>query len=161
MAIDAVQGYALETLLAWIQINVAAGLLYIGLPAARHRNKLLDAIAERLEAESFEDEELWSRNSYLDLLRGPKFQKAHNLVATWFSELLESKTSKLSAVTAQFFAPQSEDGANKPPYSYLWFKNNLDKGMVILATFSSAYLFLLPFSRFAGSRRLRMWLRAF
>ena len=93
MTLDQAEPHVLQTLLTWIQISVAAGLLYVGLPAARYRSKLLDAIAELLKNEApLMDNDHQKRSAYSESLRSPTFQEKHNLVATWIGELLESKT---------------------------------------------------------------------
>ena len=73
---------ALDILLILVQINVAIGMLYVGLPAARYRNKLrANMLRElRLQRDAFSDTDV-SWEIYGNCLRQKDFQKAHNYLS--------------------------------------------------------------------------------
>lgn len=109
----------MDELLSLLQINIALGILYIGLRGGRYREKLLRSLAELIESKI---ERLSTATEY-DRLAGSdeKFQKRHHTVARWIPELPADRIADIDTVTKRFGTTR------KPPMLYRWFRGNWDK----------------------------------
>ena len=153
----------LDILLALVQINAAAGFLYVGLPAARYRNRLHDNIHRTLKEQFFNEgkdeengeNEEWDRDKYSEILREASFQSSHNYLSMWIGELSEFSARSVDEAITGFFASSvklADTTVNqklrqklrawwartKPPLTYRWLKNDWDRRIVIASTFAPA-----------------------
>ena len=134
----------LDILLVLVQVNVALGALYIGLPVARYRVRLYDSIIDLLARQSFSESDVWGEQ-----LRRPSIQKAYNQVSLWVGEILENKAGELEQVVTRVFDPeaQKEDqDAEELDWQYRWFRSNWDRVVVTIVNFLPVYLVLGPFA---------------
>ena len=144
---------ALDILLAFVQINVAIGTLYAGLPAARYRSKLRDNILRELKRKSdvFKDADVWSKDNYGERLRQVDFQKAHNYLSMWVEEILESQAVvEFDQVVVRFLqnpthSVEQDYEKENAPRSYRWFKSDWDRKVVVFTTFAPLVLLLVDF----------------
>ena len=144
---------ALGILLALVQINVAVGMLYAGLPAARYRNKLKNNMLEELKHQSgaFKDIDIsWA--NYSNCLLSKDFQSSHNYLTVWIEEILKGQDlSQFDDVVVRFLENLTKpDGkgskADNPSCSYWWFKNDWDRWVVVPMTFAPVTLLIVaPF----------------
>ena len=152
---------ALDMLLAFVQINVAIGTLYAGLPAARYRNKLQDNMLRELERKSdvFKDADVWSKDNYGERLRQVDFQKAHNYLSMWIEEMFESQAVvEFDQVVVRFLlnpthTVEQDYERENAPRSYRWFKSDWDRKVVVLTTFAPWCCFYWIFSCSKASDR--------
>ena len=109
----------MDELLSLLQINIALGILYIGLRGGRYRDKLLRSLAELIgnRAQQFREVPEYDRLAGID----DKFQKRHHAVARWVSELPADRLADMDTVTRRFATTKS------PPLLYRWFRDNWDK----------------------------------
>ena len=109
----------MDELLSLLQINIALGILYIGLRGGRYREKLLRALAELIgnREQQFREAPEYDRLAGID----DKFQKRHHAVARWVSELPADRMDDMDAVTRRFATTK------KPPLLYRWFRGHWDK----------------------------------
>ena len=109
----------MDELLSLLQINIALGILYIGLRGGRYRDKLLRSLAELIgnRAQQFREAPEYDRLAGID----DKFQKRHHAVARWVSELPADRLADMDTVTRRFATTKS------PPLLYRWFRDNWDK----------------------------------
>ena len=84
-------GNALDILLCLLQINVAIGILYIGLPTARYRNRLHSEITKIMRGRESEIE----RVAYRDAMLNQKFADTHYYVSMWLQEIPDSYSRKI------------------------------------------------------------------
>ena len=109
----------MDELLSLLQINIALGILYIGLRGGRYRQKLLRLLAKLIDhrAQQFREAPEYDRLAGVD----DKFQKRHHAVARWVSELPADRMDDIDAVTRRFATTK------RPPLLYRWFRGNWDK----------------------------------
>ena len=130
----------LDILLSMLQINVALGILYIGLEVARYRKRLiaqLETIKQNevdllvLDADgNLSDSRL---NAYSNLLgRDSNFGKAHYYLCTWVCELPVRQDMDSGELEADLFS--QAERMPKPPRLYRWFKGDLDRWTTFVVT---------------------------
>lgn len=100
--------------LSLLQINIALGILHIGLRGGRYREKLLRSLAELIDtrAQQFREALEYDRLAGID----DKFQRRHHAVARWVSELPADRMDDIDAVTRRFTTTKM------PPLLYRWFR---------------------------------------
>lgn len=109
----------MDELLSLLQINIALGILHIGLRGGRYREKLLRSLAELIDtrAQQFREALEYDRLAGID----DKFQRRHHAVARWVSELPADRMDDIDAVTRRFTTTKM------PPLLYRWFRGHWDK----------------------------------
>ena len=119
-----------------LEVSIAVGVLYVSLPAARYREKLFDAIVAGFRAENT----IVSRRTKaaLDRLRSTESPISNDffVLAMWCGELPPGRRNDVKGTAADFFADVTDP--SRPPWSYLWFRANLDK------TFSALFAVAVP-----------------
>lgn len=130
----------LDILLSMLQINVALGILYIGLEVARYRKRLTAQLEEikKTEVDTLvldADGKLSNvrMNSYRDLLgRDKRFSDTHYYLCTWIGELPLSPDANLRNPDADLFS--QVDRVPKPPWPYRWYKRDVDRWSTFIVT---------------------------
>ena len=115
-----------------LQISIALGILYIGLQAARYRNRIYEGIVSAIlaQTEALDADELAAPEYKDRLSRDSKLSTAHHRVSMWLGELPIAYSEQLKATVADSFSDSTrKDGA---PCVYRWFKSNADRFCVFL-----------------------------
>ena len=108
-----------------LAVNIAFGTLYLGLPAARYRTKLLDSIESRFRSKQYSDD---AKAKLRERLAESKvLLHQYHRAATWAKEVTANRLRNTSA--SLFEAVKDPDPL---PLSYRWFKCNGDKGVCFL-----------------------------
>lgn len=108
-------------LLTLAAITIGIGALYIGLPEARHRRKVLNAVEIAFRSQPLDEDTQREINEKLKKVK--KFANDYHALATWRSELPNSPEPTGTAL--DLFEDTTEPG--KTPWYYRWFQLNLDK----------------------------------
>lgn len=118
----------MSTLLALAATTMGIGALYYGLPVARYRKKLHNAIEEALRSQSYSKDihDKISKN----LREDNSFARDYHSLAMWYSELPGSTREELKGTVADVFEGVSQTG--ELPAYYEWFKYNIDKATSLL-----------------------------
>lgn len=137
-----------DALLALIQINVAVGLLYIGLPAARYRNRLHRSVFRIIEDYGINRRPNWEWSVYSKIALDPAHQDNVNYLSALIYQLHKSGVDEVqSHVPKNLFdliSEWDESSAEKHlPDEYLLFKRHYDKFGVVFFTFAPSILLAL------------------
>lgn len=149
----------MSTLLALAATTMGIGALYYGLPVARYRKKLHNAIEEALRSQSYAEDihEKISENLRDDI----SFSMDYHTLAMWYSELPGSTREELKGTVADVFDGVSQTG--ELPSYYVWFKYNFDKftSLLIAVLVPLVGLWLLHYNPdFIGQNKIwcELWL---
>ena len=137
-----------DALLALIQINVAVGLLYIGLPAARYRNKLHVSVFRIIEDYEIKKRPNWEWSVYSKIALDPAHQDNVNYLSALIYQLHRSGVEEVQRCVPKnlfdLIAEWDESSAEKHlPDEYRRFKRHYDKFSVVFFTFAPSILLAL------------------
>ena len=114
-----------DLLIALLQVNIASGFFYVGLQAARYRNRLYDRIVDLFNSKfSIYRSSLPERYSR-QLRTDGEFSQAHYKVAMWIIELPSEYDSRLRRRIKKPFTGAQNTG--QLPKIYRWYKSNYDR----------------------------------
>ena len=130
----------LDILLSMLQINVALGILYIGLEVARYRKRLTAQLEEIKQTEVDilvldADGKLSETRlkAYRNLLgRDSDFGTAHYYLCTWIGELPVRQDVDSGEPEAELFS--QVERVPEPPRLYRWYRGDLDRWTTFVVT---------------------------
>lgn len=135
----------LDAILAILQVNIALGILYWALQAARYRDKLFEPLSRLVPdvAERDGNEEAKPLGSGLfgvAAIKDDEFPKTYYRVAKWRRLMPEKYDGDLKGTNAGLFTREPgqpgtpsklwgtlKNWRTRMPLSYRWFRSNLDK----------------------------------
>ena len=121
----------LDILLSMMQINIALGILYIGLGVSRYRNRLHEAIVASIHARVGTRDDS-TASIYAQMLDDDdEFREKHDKVSLWIGELPDRYSNQLVGTSAGLFSTKTE-GVQVPPKPYRWYKFNLDRWITFI-----------------------------
>lgn len=121
---------SLDTLLSLLQIAIALGLFYIGLPRARYRKILLEKIGRAYDR-AFDQAEPDLEHTYRELLGNDRnFADAHHEILKWLGEL----SARRNDVSDSWYGFWPKGKAVDLPWQYRWYKTNGDRWIVFVLT---------------------------
>ena len=115
-----------------LQISIALGILYVGLQAARYRNRIYEGVVSAIlaQTEALDADDLAALGYKDRLSQDSKLSTAHHRVSMWLGELPRAYSEQLKDTVADSFSDsRRKDGA---PCVYRWFKSNADRFWVFL-----------------------------
>ena len=115
-----------------LQISIALGILYIGLQAARYRNRIYEGVVSAILAqmEALDADDLAAPEYKDRLAQDSKLSAAHHRVSMWLGELPKAYSEQLKATVADSFSDSTRK--DRAPRVYRWFKFNADRFCVFL-----------------------------
>ena len=115
----------MSVFIAMCQVNIALGILYLGLPESRYREKLTDTILSRLSDSGCDDMNVES-NRYRDLMKlDGTFAVNHHYILGWVGEV---PPDKLKDKWKELLGPKKENRTSiTADLRYSWFKYRLDQ----------------------------------
>ena len=137
----------LDVVLAMLQVNIAVGVLYWALPAARYRERLFQSISESFKNRPTETDK--TSGLVGELLRDQDFSVSYHIVSNWRRALPERYDDGLEKTSAPLFSKAAAppgDSNSRPwrerlkswlrvlPLSYRWFRSDFDKYTVFALT---------------------------
>ncbi len=134
----------LEVLISICQINVALGILYVGLGESRFREKLYAAVETQIKNKDFVNVDINSK-AYSSLITGDsEFADFHHLVRDWICELPENRQAGLLSshwqALTQDDSGEIQSKKRKLPYRYHAFLQNIDKWIVSIVTIIPSFV---------------------
>lgn len=148
----------MSVFIAMCQVNIALGILYLGLPESRYREKLTETILARLSDSGCDDMDVAS-NRYRELMNTNKtFSAHHHDILGWVAEV---PTDKLNDKWRKLLDLQEEKRTSiKRDLVYLWFKYRLDQwwSLVVLVILPILAVWLFEFrNEIAGALATTSW----
>lgn len=137
-------------LLCMLQINVALGILYIGLQPARYRNRIYKNIVVECIGNADTLRQLGGSTKHKDgynskVAGDTNLSNCHHTVAMWVGELPEAYRKDLPSDMPTNINRHDSGTLEVPPWDYRWFKSNFDGNVIIFmcSIIPIIYLWLL------------------
>lgn len=150
----------MSVFIAMCQVNIALGILYLGLPESRYREKLIETILARLTDSGCDDMDVVSADYTRLTTTDETFSNHHHYILDWIGEV---PTDKLKGRWADLLDSQQYRGPTwiKRDRRYWWYKHGVDKWLTLFV------LVILPilgmwlsefYSSFAGESSMVSWM---
>lgn len=142
-----------------LEISLVMGVLYIGLPPARYRKRLLDQVAGLIDQFDVKSDDEYRKN----LAEDEVLLDNHRLVAMWIGELLQSDSAASIKPNSWARKFTSAGFSKKLTKSYRWFRIHGDKTLVVLMScmfpiFSMWFLAISDLNSCLEQSRQASWL---
>ena len=138
--------FAISALTDVLQVNVALGILYIGLKRFRLRNELYAKVVRTVNENNFGD---ISQSSDADSLfrTDREFSEAYHKIVEWIRELPINYQNKLKNINENLLQPEDAARTRTLPLRHRWILSGGDRIAVWLLTLllSMAGVWLAPF----------------
>ena len=116
----------LDVVLSLLQVNVALGILYIGLEAARYRNKLHRNIVSAVGRQTPESEQFDANSFKAKILDDETLTSAYRYVSTWLVRLPSEYADQIKD-TPVWALMRNIEPSKKAPKPYNWYRSNWDR----------------------------------
>ena len=116
----------LDVVLSLLQVNVALGILYIGLEAARYRNKLHRNIVSAVSRQTPDSGQFDGDSYKAKVLDDEDLTDAYRYVSTWLAHLPSEYADQIKDTPVWVLMGNIEN--YKPaPRLYNWYRRNWDR----------------------------------
>lgn len=136
----------MSVLIAMCQVNIALGILYLGLPESRYREKLIETILTRLADSKCDEMDVVSTDYAKLTSRDNTFSKHHHYILDWIGEV---PSDRLTGRWTELLDSPEYKGPTwiTRDLRYWWYKHGVDQWWTLFI------LVILPISG--------IWLSAF